>query len=570
MNFKFDNSTKELRFLLVTGERSFEEINSVCQRVNNNIDFNIVAHVSKIPVTVSAFITEQHIREMWAKTNNKKFDCILIPGFIPWDSESISEELRIPVVKGTRFSGNLYDLFLTIRDIELSTIAPADSKLIEHSRSKVKEFINKKKEEYDSGNFGDIEENFLEFFKGAEKIYVGSEFPPLIFAEIVNAPKYSIEKIINKVKYYLDSGADVIDIGTIYGQKNIEFIQKVIPKIKENFDCFISIDSVDIDEITTAIEAGVDFVLSIDGGNIDQFIDYTKTHSVSNKVGLILVPLEGQNHTPIINTEDKIEYLFSLATQLSKNGFENIFYDPLLQTPISPGLIESLYDFIILRRRCEILTGLKYPLFMGFNNVFELMDMDSPGIIGLLSCIAAEIPVGGILTTEYSTKTLGAIRETRCAVDLSYFAKVSKSPPINLGFDAFFVKGKTASIIRMEEPKEIINLKDSTQNKNLSLTVEELLKSHVDFIHDKNGYFKIFINYIEKQIELLFYPSEEFKKKIELIGPLMIIGDQAESIYKTLDKLGIVSEFTHAFYLGKELGKAESCLKLNSPYHEDV
>lgn len=570
MDFKLDNITKKLRFLLVTGEKSFDEINSISEKVNGNKDLKIETHVYKVPISVSAFITENHIREMWGKIENKKFDCILIPGFIPWDAKNLSDEFKIPIAKGTRFSGYLYDLFSGIRELELSTSTPADSKINQRSKSKIADIIKKRKEAYDSGNYGDIEENFLEFSKNEEKIYVGSEFPPLIFAEIVNAPKYSIDNIVKKAKYYLDSGADVIDIGTIYGQKNIQFIQQVIPVIKEKFNCFISIDSVDIDEITAAIEVGVDFILSIDGGNINRFLKYTDTHPVSKKLGLILVPLEGENHAPIINTEDKIDHLFNLATRLNSEGFENIFFDPLLQTPISPGLVESLYDYLILQRRCEILTGLKYPLFMGFNNVFELMDVDSSGVIGLLSSIALEIGVGGILTTEYSNKCLGAVRETKNAIDLSFYAKVSKSPPINLGIDAFSVKNKTVSIVRTEIPKEIINLKDPTQDMGLPSLIQKALATPSEFIHDKMGYFKIFVDYFVKQIELLFYPSEECKRKLGLIGPLLVIGEQAEIIYKTLDKLGLVSELSHAFYLGKELGKAEFCLKSNAHYHEDV
>ncbi|MCP4763789.1 MAG: DUF4346 domain-containing protein, partial [archaeon] len=34
--------------------------------------------------------------------------------------------------------------------------------------------------------------------------------------------------------------------------------------------------------------------------------------------------------------------------------------------------------------------------------------------------------------------------------------------------------------------------------------------------------------------------------------------------------LEIVTELTHAFYLGKELSKAETSLRLNTSYFEDI
>ena len=80
----------------------------------------------------------------------------------------------------------------------------------------------------------------------------------------------------------------------------------------------------------------------------------------------------------------------------------------------------------------------------------------------------------------------------------------------------------------------------------------------------------MFTNFYEKSIELVFFPYKEAKISDKIDGPLLIKGQDAESIYKALLKLGIVSELSHAFYLGKELSKAEYSLFLNSPYFEDV
>ncbi len=49
----------------------------------------------------------------------------------------------------------------------------------------------------------------------------------------------------------------------------------------------------------------------------------------------------------------------------------------------------------------------------------------------------------------------------------------------------------------------------------------------------------------------------------------IIIGTNANSIYKTIIKLGLIGELQHAFWLGSELRKAEQCLLTSNNFVED-
>ncbi len=561
----------KMRILLITGSESYQEIQMVADKINELNKLNIECVVEQVPVKVSAFITQNNIKEIWLKLKNHDFNMILIPGFIPWDAKIISDTLKIKIYKGTRFSGDLFELIINIHDIKLSHKKASDSLLKNRSKLKLTEYVKNKTKSYDNKEYGEIFENFHIYPKSNGKNkYIGSEFPPLLFAEIVNAPKMNVEDIIEKIKKYIDSGADVIDIATIYGEDNSDFLKKIIPILKKEFDVYISVDSINIREIITGIESGADFILSIDGGNIDAFLQYAKQSDISKTIGLVIIPLEGSDHKPVEGADNKIDFIMELAIPLMKNGFENLFYDPLLKTPLSPGIINSIYDYILLKERMEQIPGMNFPLFMGFNNVFELMDTDTTGVISLLSMIASELNVGGILSTEYSGKSLGAIEETRQGIDLAYMGKISKSPPINLGMDALFVKTKNKSLKPTDEAEIIIDLNNQNTKKGISDILQDKINQKISFIHDKAGYFKTYVNYFERKIELFYFPVEEIEKKLGIKGPILIKGDNAELIYKTLYKLEIVTELTHAFYLGKELSKAETSLRLNTSYFEDI
>lgn len=91
---------------------------------------------------------------------------------------------------------------------------------------------------------------------------------------------------------------------------------------------------------------------------------------------------------------------------------------------------------------------------------------------------------------------------------------------------------------------------------------ETILASHdkiKDWHPDKTGYFLIRINRKDKTIELGFctYKHTITKK---------LVGKNAVELYHTVIKHKLVSRFEHAAYLGKELYKAELCLRYAKKY----
>ncbi|MHA1110046.1 MAG: DUF4346 domain-containing protein [Promethearchaeota archaeon] len=560
--------TELLRILLITGEKSYHEIQQIAAKTNNKKDLKIHCDVLKAPVDVSAFIQPKHVISLCSKVSKDEYAFILVPGFTTWDTNDIADKISIPVFKGTRFSGDLFDLLIHIRDIDLPTKKAADHLFRNRSQQKIEKHIEILKKAYSSKEQLKTGSRVLHFTDpSGNTIFTGGKFPPLLIAEIVDCPKLSDEEILKKAGYFIQSGAQVIDLGMIFGQSHSELIRRIVPLIKKNYNVLVSVDSVQIEEIIVGIESGADLILSIDGGNINEFLEFMQTFHINRNLGLVLIPLEGSSHKAINDPEKKADFLISLAKRLTSYGFTNIMYDALLKSPISPGMMDSLYAYQVLNKKLQSESELHYPTFIGLHNVFELVDADTSGMITLLSLIAQELECAGVFTTEFSPKTLGSIRDTKRSIDLAYLSHISKSPPTNMGLDGFTVKSKRKSLSRTDEASMVVDISTNSIPKG---TLQNLIEQDHEFIHDSTGYFKFYVDHISGLIEALFIPFDITKERLGLKGKLLLKGKTAESIYKTIDKLGLVKEISHAFYVGKELSNAEYSLHVNAAYFEDT
>ncbi|MFX0066791.1 MAG: dihydropteroate synthase, partial [Candidatus Hermodarchaeota archaeon] len=59
----------------------------------------------------------------------------------------------------------------------------------------------------------------------------------------MNCTEKSNENILKKTNHYINSGADIIDIGCVSNKPNPERIKEIIKLIRSKYDVLISIDS---------------------------------------------------------------------------------------------------------------------------------------------------------------------------------------------------------------------------------------------------------------------------------------------------------------------------------------
>jgi len=467
-----------------------------------------------------------------------QFNLILLPGFVQWNTSSLEKIFYTKIKKGPEFASDLPSILKNLENIELSNTIPAN-KLIEISGEKLYNQILKERLDLAKKNIG-----YHTFYlnKKSSNIIIGRNLPPPIIAEIVNCTEKSDKSIIKKVKHYINSGADIIDIGCVANKPNPQRVKNIIDLIRNDFNILISIDSMDTNEILAAIESKVDLILSIDLGNYMEFSD------IPRNIPIVILPTKiNEGYFPK-DPETRVNNLLELTKKMQDIGFEKLIADPLLETPITPGICNSLEAYFLYKKEINKPknTNLELPMFFGISNVVELMDIDSVGINGLLASIAIELGMGILFTVEHSTKLMGGVAELKESVKLTYISKYNKTPPINQGIQIFKAKGKTSQVIpKIDERDAII--------------VEEL---NPNYIPDKKGYCKIYVDHYSRKIYVVFFSNEH-----KLLNTL--IGTNAEALSKKFIEENLTKNLSHINYIGRELKKAEISLQLGKPYIQD-
>jgi dihydropteroate synthase-like protein len=190
------------------------------------------------------------------------------------------------------------------------------------------------------------------------------------------------------------------------------------------------------------------------------------------------------------------------------------------------------------------------PMLFGLGNVTELIDVDSPGVNGILAALASEVGANLLFVPEYSIKAKGSVRETVTASRMMFLAERRGTPPKDLGVD----------LLKLKEKRWVEKLYDAS----IEETVEVVnAKEGAELILDDKGWFVI---RIDRDADLVVATHFRGHK-----DPYLVVkGNSARAIYHSILGRGLVGRLDHAAYLGKELTKAEVALKLGRSYVQDV
>jgi dihydropteroate synthase len=263
-----------------------------------------------------------------------------------------------------------------------------------------------------------------------------------ILAEINNAPRLSREEVRAAAEYFRQSGADVIDIGCTPGLPFPDLGDVVRDLTAAGLR--VSIDTFDPDEIRTAVAAGAELVLSVNGSNIDVARDL-----VGTQARVVLVPDLGG---PLESLEPSLE-------KLEQWGVRYLI-DPILE-PIGHGFVASLERYAEARRR--------YPaaeMLMGIGNLTELTAADSTGVNAMLVAVCQELGIRAVLTTEVIPWARGAVREIDVARRLMHFAVTRHTIP--KGVDDRLVTVKDPEVLTFSE-EELRALQASITDPNFRI-----------------------------------------------------------------------------------------------------
>ena len=267
----------------------------------------------------------------------------------------------------------------------------------------------------------------------------------------------------------------------------------------------VSVDTFNEEEIRQANKAGVDFLLSLNGQNIHLAPELSCVP--------VVIPDFGAG----------IESLERNIAALQQMGITRYLVDPILD-PLNFGFTRFLHRLYEVRER--------YPqaeMLIGVGNLTELIDADSTGINALMVGVMAELDVRYVLTTEVAHWTRGAVRELDRARRLMHYAR-------------------SRGVLPKDIDDSLLTIKD----RKVDWPTEEEVRALQRRITDPN--FRIMID--GKSIYL--FNKDRFIKDTDI----------QRIFHQIAGELG-PNPVSHAFYLGRELMKAQIALRLGKKYIQE-
>lgn len=439
------------RVLFVTGKLAEPALRRVVDELAPAAGFE--AHVAVLPITVAALMTtnwvSRHLPPLPPDLTQ-----VVLPGFCRGEVDEVSRAAGAPTVRGP----------LELRDLP--------------------EFFGKKSKPRDYGAF-DIS----------------------ILAEINHAPRKSLETTLAEARHYRDSGADVIDLGCDPGPA-WGGVGEVVRALKAE-GLRVSIDSFNPDEVTAALDAGAELVLSVNSSNA---VHARRWHERHPGAEVVAIP----------DTPSDLDSLARTVDVLREVGVKHRL-DPILE-PIGFGFAGSLGRYIETRKRFP-----EAELMMGVGNLTELTDVDTAGMNVLLAGFCQEVGVRSVLTTEVITWARSAVKEFDLARRLVFHAIREKVLPKRI------------------EPN-LVMLRDIKRYEQGDEALQELARR----VTDRN--YRIFAE----------------RGAIHVLNGSVYLRDTDPfALFERLAAADHKIDVSHAFYLGYEFAKAVTALTLGKNYAQD-
>src|SRR5262245_31267452 len=332
------------RYLFVTGKLAAPALRDTLERAKLPFEYDVAV----MKITVAALMTPEWIAKRVEVPDG--VTKIMIPGLCQGDVEVLTERFGIAAEKG-----------------------PADLKRLPA------------------------------FFGQADARSRYGERDIKVFAEINNVARLTTEQIIEAATYYRDEGADVIDLGLALEPQWLDQGPEVIADLKAR-GFTLSIDTLDPEQILMADGAGVDYVLSLNGGN--------RAIAQELRATPILIP----------DAPDDLDSLDETIAHLQEVG-KPFLVDPIIE-PIGFGFAASLGRYLDVRRRHPDVE-----MLMGVANLTELTEADTTGVSAMLIGFCQEVGIRNVLTTEVINWARGAVRETVLAAKLMFLAQQEGTVP---------------------------------------------------------------------------------------------------------------------------------------------
>ncbi|WXG43970.1 MAG: dihydropteroate synthase-like protein [Promethearchaeati archaeon SRVP18_Atabeyarchaeia-1] len=529
-----------MKVLLVTG-RLAERVVTESALQQSEVDFC----VRVLPVSVAALLTPEFISRELKGEDLSDYDLIVVPGMVPGDTSIIERTVGVPAFKGTRYASDIPALFEALGKSELSKAKPADSILAQDLQHRTMAALEEA--EHPEESVLKRPWNLVIGRERGKRLSVGRDFPMRVVAEILDAPTLTDDEILRTAKYYVESGAGIVDVGMRAKEPRPIDVKRIVSLLKSKLEVPISLDTLEPEDIDAGMDSGVDMVLSLNSSNIEK----VKNLDNAPDVAAIVIPDRSEGMDQVSTSDQIRERTHALEKNVQNArqiGFKKIIADPIMDPLVSPGVVSSIISYNTFSQRHG-----DVPLMCGVGNVTELLDADSVGVNAVMAGIAEELGASLLLTTEGSPKTRGAVHELVLASQMMYLGRIRRTPPKDFGIDLLILKEKRSR----EVPYDAATEKAEKQLKILG--AEQGPEPSLD----PKGFFKIAVDRADGEIVVTHF--EAGSKSPDII----VRGREPLPIRDTLTKTGLISTLQHSYYLGAEIEKAYIASQMNRSYCQD-
>ncbi|RQW77808.1 MAG: dihydropteroate synthase-like protein, partial [Methanothrix sp.] len=257
------------------------------------------ADVLVLDVAVAAFITPQ----MLATAAPQGYDLILVPGAITADFREAEKALGAKIRLGPKHAADLGFVLHHLDEIELSRTVPACVLLEKRMRLGALALAD----ELEKGATAAMQ------IKG---IKVGGISRMKVLSEVADATRLESEQLAERIRYYEEQGADMIDLGLPPDACAVDAAQAVrvakgVTKLP------VSVDTVRSDLILAGLNAGADMILSLNGQNLEVVGEAV----AAAKIPAVVIPGPGE-----ASLEENLRSAEALGIQ--------VIADPVLDPPL--------------------------------------------------------------------------------------------------------------------------------------------------------------------------------------------------------------------------------------------
>ncbi len=402
-------------------------VHSVARWISTNLGIEI--DILSLDVPTIHFVTFETLRRVLSDLS--KDTVVVVPGDLRMDLETLSKELGVKIVRGPKNVGDLPTVLMLLGIEALETEVPPEEKLFRDDSLRnawIVDYVARLTEIYANGTYLSVDD-----------VRIPLRPPPFaVLHEVTEIDKRSIDEVVEVSRRVCELGIEMLVLGTSFEVDPTKFdVSSYVRKVIDVCGARIGIDTHSVSIARRALEEGASGFLSLRPGFEESLRSFARS-----KLFVVIPPMFGD-----------VESLLSYVEKLESMGFQNLVLDPLLAPPLY-GLGRSIVNYVELMKRNP-----RFPVMAGLGNVYELMDVDSHGIIATLVAILGEIGVSTYLVSEHSCKAFNATSETIVACAMVSIAMYEGRYPKDMPFSLLLAK-----------PKRIVE--GSTRSTGFELCVE--------------------------------------------------------------------------------------------------